>query len=129
MKKLLAVALSLSLLGACAPGSSANILAVATGHSVASVAPKVSLTAEKSLTLAHLAYNEVGELLIDAAEHGYLHGDNARIAKNWYDRAGDALRVADAADKAANEPGIFAAVADATDAIYAVKVLLNGKGK
>lgn len=75
------------------------------------------VAAEKSLTLAHLAYDGVGASLKTAADSGVLKGPAAATAKCWYDRAGDALNTADAADKAANAGSILSAVTAAQDAI------------
>ena len=79
------------------------------------------VAAEKSLTLAHLAYDGVGMSLKTAAETGVLKGANAATAKCWYDRAGDALNAADAADVALNASNIVAAITQAQDAIVQAK--------
>lgn len=120
MKKLLAIAICISL------GGCSTISAVLTGNSVASTAPGISLTVEKSLTIAHLAYNGIGDGLIAATKTGALHGANAALAKGFYDKAGDALLVADKADAAANESGVVNAVSAATDAISSANALVKG---
>lgn len=108
-------------------GGCSTITALATGHSVASTAPTVSANVEKSLTIAHLAYNAVGQELINNAKSGVLHGGAAATAKIAYDKAGDTLLVADKAEQASNEPGIIAAVSMATDAISQANSLITGK--
>lgn len=108
-------------------GGCATITALATGNSVASTAPAVSSTVEKSLTIAHLAYNAVGQQLINNAKSGVLHGSAAATAKIAYDKAGDAISVADKAEQASNEPGIIAAVNTATDAISQANSLITDK--
>jgi hypothetical protein len=84
--------------------------------------------AEKSLTIAHLAYNGIGTALKSAADSGALRGANAATAKSWYDKAGDSLKAADAADVAANAPNINAAIAAATDAITQANAIIAPKG-
>lgn len=79
------------------------------------------VAAEKSLTLAHLAYDGVGMSLKTAADTGVLRGSNAATAKCWFDRAGDALNAADAADVALNASNIVAAITQAQDAIVQAK--------
>ena len=83
--------------------------------------------AEKSLTIAHLAYNGIGAGLLTAANSGVLKGANAAQAKVYFDKAGDALKVADTADNAANASGILAAVQQAQDAIAQANALVNPK--
>ncbi|HWA91801.1 MAG TPA: hypothetical protein VG889_17315 [Rhizomicrobium sp.] len=63
--------------------------------------------AEKALTIAHLAYQAAGVALEDAAKSGALHGDDAAKAQALYDKAGDALVLADEADAAANADGVL----------------------
>lgn len=79
------------------------------------------VAAEKSLTLAHLAYDGVGMSLKTAAESGVLRGSNAATARCWYDRAGDALNAADTADIALNASNIMAAISQAQTAIVQAK--------
>lgn len=121
MKKLLlAAALCLSV-GGCAllPTPFVN------GQSVAQSAPGISANAEKALTILHQAYNSLGTELMTNAKSGLLHGAAAASAKSWYDKAGDAILVADRADLAANETGLLAAIADANSAISQAKTLLG----
>lgn len=96
------------------------------GGSVAQVAPATITQAEKSLTLAHLAYDGLGATLKAAATTGVLHGSAAANAKTYYDKAGDALLVADKADDAANASGVMAAISTANDAIVQAKSLAKG---
>lgn len=93
--------------------------------SVADVAPVPITVAEKALTIAHLAYNGAGTSLKAAADSNVLLGANAATARVWYDKAGDSLKVADAADAAANAQGIMAAVASAEDALARASALIN----
>lgn len=74
-------------------------------------------TAEKSLILAHLAYDGVGLTLKTSAETGVLRGSNAATARCWYNRAGDALLAADGADAALNAADIMSAISVAQSAI------------
>jgi hypothetical protein len=69
--------------------------------------------AEKALTLAHLTYQAAGVALEDAAQSGALHGEDAAEAQALYDKAGDALDLADKADAAANADGVLEEVAAA----------------
>lgn len=115
------LALSLAL------GGCDTIKAVVAGGSVAGSAPVTMLTAEKSLTIAHLAYNGIGTSLKNAADTGVLKGANAATAKVWYDKAGDALLVADKSDDAANANGIMAAVTLAEEAIGQASAIANPK--
>lgn len=79
------------------------------------------VTAEKSLTLAHLAYDGVGMSLKSASDAGVLKGQAAATAKCWYDKAGDELAAADAADVALNAADIASAITKAQDAIVQAK--------
>lgn len=120
MKRLIAIAFCCSLAGC------STVTGLMGGNSIASSAPGVSIAVEKSLTIAHLAYNGIGDALISAAKTGVLHGPNAADARALYDKAGDALLVADKADAAANEQGVINAVTAATDAISAAQALVKG---
>jgi hypothetical protein len=91
------------------------------------IAPTTLSTAEKSLTIAHLAYNGIGESLKASAESGVLVGMNAATAKSWFDKAGDALLVADKADAAANAQGILDAIILAEEAIAQANALVSPK--
>jgi len=117
---ILALALTMPLLGCPAGGPFTN------GNSVASSAGQVSLEAEKALVVAHLAYNAVGTQLIAAANSGSLKGAAAAQAKTIYDKAGDALKVADSADKAANQTQLLQAINDANAAIAQAQTLIKG---
>lgn len=85
------------------------------------VGTQTIVAAEKSLTLAHLAYDGVGQSLKAAADSGVLRGPAAATARCWFNRAGDALSAADAADRAANAPDILSAITAAEDAIVQAK--------
>jgi uncharacterized lipoprotein NlpE involved in copper resistance len=80
-------------------------------------------TAEKSLTIAHLAYNGAGTALKSAADSGVLKGQNAAQAKVYFDKAGDALALADKADTAANAQGILAQITIAEDLLAQASAL------
>lgn len=95
-----------------------------TGQSVAQVAPTTIADAEKGLTIANLAQQGLGYTLQDAAVSGILHGSAAAQAKGYYDKAGDFLLTAKAADEAANAQGVFAAVGSAEDFINQAKALV-----
>ena len=69
--------------------------------------------AEKALTVAHLAYQGAGVALEQAAQSGALSGANAANAQALYDKAGDALDLADKADAAADADGVAEEVAAA----------------
>lgn len=125
MKKRLAytfVALSLALAGC----GSIQGCAFLSGQSVADQAPETILTAEKALTVAHLALEQVGNRLIELAQSGVLRGQAAAEAKVWYDRADDALKAADTADKAANVMGVLNAVRLAQDALFQANTIIKG---
>lgn len=94
------------------------------GGSVAEQAPETVLAAEKTLTVAHLALASIGNDLIALSASGTLRGNAAATAKVWYDRADDALRAADAADRAANAQGILEAVRLAQDAIFQANAII-----
>jgi hypothetical protein len=111
-KIILVLSLLVAPLSACAP-----LGALLQGDSLAQTAPEGTADAEKALAIAHLAYQGIGITLKQAADSGALHGADAAAAKALYDKAGAALDTADAADAAANAPGILAAVADAETAI------------
>lgn len=123
MRKLLLIsALILPLCGCTAFGGD---IPLANGQSISASNPAVSLEATKLLTATHQAYNALGQILLDNARSGVLHGDNAAKAKVWYDKADDALDVADKAKAASDESGILAAVAKAKSAIASAKSLLG----
>lgn len=82
-------------------------------------------TAEKVLTAAHKGYDATGVILVAAAKAGVLKGADAAKARAFYDKAGDALLVADTADKAANAKGIAEAIANAQDAIAQATALIK----
>ena len=116
MKRLLtAGALALAL--AAPLGGCATLESLFGGGSVAQGAPSTVSTAEKGLTVSHLAYQAVGISLQSAAQSGGLHGANAATAQSLFDKAGAAPDIADQADAAANAAGI-------TDAVYQADVLL-----
>jgi hypothetical protein len=75
------------------------------------VDPATLQDAEKALTVAHLAYQAAGTALDEAARSGALHGADAAGAQALYDKAGDALDLADKADAAANADGVVEEVA------------------
>lgn len=83
-------------------------------------------TAEKSLTVAHLAYNAIGKTILNLTQTGVLKGQTAAQVKVYYDKAGDALLAADQADKAANATSLNVAIANANDAITSIQNLIKG---
>lgn len=120
MKRLLPIALAFAVsLGGCAQFES-----LIGGGSIASSAPTATASAEKGLTIAHLAYQAIGVTLMQAAQNGTLRGPNATTAKDLYDKAGAALDVADQADTAANAQGVADAVAQAEALIAQVSALI-----
>jgi len=116
--------LALASVVATSLGGCQTVASLLTGQSVAQVAPTTIADAEKALTIAHLAYQALGETLKSGADSGILHGPNAATAKSYYDKAGDYLDVADKADAAANAQGIFSAVASAESFITQAKALV-----
>jgi len=121
-------ALALTILLAAAPLGACSSLPVLLGNaSIAQSAPQTVADAEKALTIAHLAYQAVGIALKDAAASGALHGVDAATAQALYDKVGAALDGADAADEAANAPGVLAAVADADTLIAQLHTLIAQK--
>lgn len=126
MKNLFLIPAVCALLIGCAPGSAiGGIAGLATGASIASQAPVVTAKTEQALTVAHYAYEEIGSVVIAAVHSGALRGSNAAKVKIYYDAAGDALKIADKADAAANEEGITAALSDAYSAIFSIKQLVG----
>lgn len=110
------------------PLSGCNTLAhVIGGDSIADTAPATVAEAEKALTLAHLAYDGLGDTLKATATSGVLHGPAAATAKTYYDKAGDALLLADQADATANAKGIMDAISSADTAILQAKNLAGVK--
>lgn len=97
------------------------------GTSISQVAPKTVADAEKALTLAHLAYDGLGQALKAAATSGLLHGADAAKAKVLYDQAGDAIALADKADSVANAQGIYDAVTQANDLITQASAFAKAK--
>jgi hypothetical protein len=123
MKNLLRVALLVSAIGLGGCHSIDNLLM---GDSIASQFPgKVSIQVEKSLTIAHLAYNGISEVILTATRSGTLRGENAKQVWVYYRQAGDALNAADKAHSALNEEGIINAIMAANDAIAAASVLVR----
>ena len=120
MKKfILAALVALPLLGGCESFQLGQT-------SVAVASGQVSIEAEKALIIAHLAYNALGTQLIAAANSGVLTGSDAAQAKVIYSKAGDALKLADAADKAANEANLAAAIMQANALIAQAQALVVG---
>lgn len=123
MKRLILSAfLVMSLSGCEAIGGSTPIL---NGQSVSQANPKISLEAQKILIATHQAYNALGQLLIDNAHSGLIHGQTAANAKKLYDKAGDALLLADAAETSSNEANLFTAISDAKSLIAQARTLLG----
>lgn len=120
-RHLAVLALSLAL------GGCDTIKSVITGGSVADASPVTIVTAEKSLTIAHYAYDGIGATLGNLADTNVLRGANAATAKAWFDKAGDALIVADKADNALNAKGIMDAIAQAEDAIAQANAIIHPK--
>lgn len=98
-----------------------------TGQAVSENAPSTFQQAEKALTIAHLAYNTLGTQLITAAKAGLLKGEDAATAKVYYNKAGDALKLADNAAKLGNETNLLAAINQANAAIADAQTLIGGK--
>lgn len=102
----------------------AQISSLIGGGSVASTAPVATADAEKALTLAHLAYQGIGDALIDATQTGALKGETAAQVQSLYDKAGAALDAADQMDTAANAPGVLAASAAVQATISQIVALI-----
>ncbi|MBV8977074.1 MAG: hypothetical protein JO261_02510 [Alphaproteobacteria bacterium] len=109
---------------ALALGGCSTVTSLFEGSSIAAAQPSQIADAEKALSIAHLAYQAVGNTLANAAASGLLEGADAAKAQALYDKAGAALDAADKADDAANAPGVLAAVADAQTAIAAIDSLI-----
>lgn len=121
-RHILSAFLILSLGGCQAIGGNVPL---ANGQSIAAANPKISLESEEVLIATHQAYNTLGQLLIDNAHNGLIHGSAALTAKKLYDKAGDALLLADAADSASNEANLLSALGDAKSLIAQAKTLLG----
>jgi len=100
---------------------------IVNGQTVSQSAPEVFINAEKALTVAHLAYNAISGQILQATQAGILKGSTATEVKNIYDKAGDALNVADTADRAGNTTNLLAAIQDANSAIAQVKSMIGVK--
>ena len=120
LKHLAIAALCLPLLGGCSTIGPA--IGVLTG-SVATTAPVTVATAEKALTVAHLALNTVGQDIIAATQSGLLHGTNASTVKGWYDSADEDLKAADQLDNVANATGVMDKVTAADSLISQIHTL------
>lgn len=108
-------------------GGCSTVTGLMSGSSVASQNPVVSAKTEQALTIAHLAFNGVSQLILDNTSNGLLKGATAAQVKVYYNEAGDALDVADKADNALNEPGVLSAISKANDAIASASSLVKGK--
>lgn len=112
--------IALTFITALSLGGCANLgpaFSVLTG-SLATTAPTTIATAEKALTVAHLALNTIGQDIIAATNSGVLHGANATTVKSYYDTADDDLKAADQLDTLANAQGVMDKVT-AADALIA----------
>ena len=113
---LLAAMFVLSACGTTSIGTVASdLVTVASGGTVASVAPVTLGDAEKVLTISHNVVNYAGVQLIynstePPAGSGLLHGKAATDARAIYDKAVDVLKIGDQADAVANTAGILDAV-------------------
>jgi predicted small secreted protein len=110
-----------------APLAGCNTMQALVAGSVAQSAPQTVSDAEKGLTLAHLAYQGIGDALKDAATSGALKGAAAATAKGLYDEAGAALDAADRADSLANAQAIVDKVGAVNALILQVKALIPEK--
>lgn len=123
MKKILLTLVLIVPLSGCANiGPAWDVL---TG-SVASTAPVTVGDAEKALTIAHLALNDLAPIIIEAAHNGTLHGTNATSVKSWYDQADNLLHTADALDVVANAQGVMDKVNAANALIVQIHPLVPG---
>lgn len=126
MKKFLLVGL-MCLLPLSACGETLKNLPLLNGQSVANSVPgSVSLKTEQALTVTHVAFNGISNEILLAVKAGILKGSNASKVKIYYDKAGDAIGVADKLDKAGNENGVLSAISDANSAIASAKKLVGG---
>ena len=119
------IALAFVLCLPLAIGACENQVPILNGQSASQTAPQVFQTAEKSLTVAHIAYDAIGRQILQATQAGLLRGSTAAQVKVVYDKAGDALNVADTADRAGNTTNLLAAIQDANSAIAQTKNLIG----
>lgn len=89
--------------------------------------PQNLAKAEQGLTLAHLAYQGLGDGLKSAATAGLLKGSAAHDAQVFYDKAGAVLDAGNTADSLANAQGINDAVAQANSLILQSKAIISPK--
>lgn len=89
--------------------------------------PTVTKEVEKSLTVAHVAYNGVGQLILAGVGTGQIKGSIAGKIEIIYDKAGDALKVADNLDAAGNTTDVLTQVNIANQAIADVTSLVGKK--
>lgn len=109
----------------CAGTTGGNVLEVLAGASVASKAPEVTMDVEKGLIIVHSAYDGFGATLLTAlAPGGLLHGKDAVAVQFYYDKAGDVLNTADAADAVGNAQGVVDDLAQVNNLIVAGKKLI-----
>lgn len=122
----LAVSLSV-ILSSCTTPVPAPVVSLAEGNSIATQAPQTIAKSEQLLTVAHLAVQALGQNIIANTSNGLLHGDNAKTAGVWFDKAVAGLAVADAADKTVNAQGISDALSGVYDAISKAQALIPKK--
>ena len=115
------------LVGACALMISGCAVwnAVVAGQSARQAAPQTIEGAEKVLALTHLTYNGLSQAILAATQQHVIHGTTASLVKEYYDRAGDALNLADKADQAADVQGITSQVQTATSLITQASAIIN----
>lgn len=119
--------IALVLLVCCVPLASCQQAdtPIVNGSSVADTSPEVFANAQKGLTVAHLAYNAIGSQILQATSSGLLKGNAAAQVKVVYDKAGDALNIADTAERAGNTTNLLHAIQEANSAISQAKSLLG----
>lgn len=101
-------------------------LPIAIGQeTIADQAPSTFDQATKYLTITHLAYNQIGEDLIVAANMGALKGAQAEKARVLFAKCGKLLDAADQAHTLANTKGMFAAINEATTEIALLSAIVH----
>lgn len=97
------------------------------GSTLTTFNPSVASDIEKSLTVAHIAYNSTGELILTVGGTGQIKGQTAANIQTVYNKAGDALGAADKLNAAGQTENVLSQVNLANQALADVTKLVNGK--
>lgn len=124
MKRIMAFALCLPLLGGCA---AANTIGQVANGTVTQVAPQTMLAAKKSLIAAHALHEAAADGLAAAANDNFCKGACAVKARSYLDQSESALKAADNLVTLGDAQGIEAKISGATALIAQVQALIGSK--